>query len=732
MSIYNHFQHLELSSDQRVALRSIESFFGGPTQVFMLKGYAGSGKTTILKGLVEYLIDNEREFALMAPTGRAAKVIREKTRQEAFTIHKSIYSYDEMEEVHNADIEGNKSFYYSYKIRNNDATNKIYIIDEASMVSDVKTEGEFFRFGSGHLLSDLISYTRITSPGSEAKIIFVGDPCQLPPVSEITSRAFDAAYLKEKFNLNSEWTELKEIKRQGSDSGIIKVSAKIRKCVSSGYFNDFDLQGNDNDIFNPKPDEFLSIYTKTKSPKIVVAYKNKTCLAVNSAIREQKYGSCNCPMQKGDIVIVGGNNYQKGILNGEFSVVNEVGDFLVQREIAMKGKSPILLKWRKVELLFPDTENENKVVSGFILENFLHGENHLRPEEMQALYVDFKNRHKDIKAKTQAFRDTLLKDDYFNCILLKYGYAVTCHKAQGGEWDNVFTLWDHDNRDNFNYLTDSQSKSGKANDGFYRWAYTAVTRASKKLYALNPPHFSSYSSMTIVNEEASLAMSELTGKHVRAEEVEIENELLNQLNQFNLLNQSISIQDHFIKTRHALRKVFIDIKHWERKSFEVVYQFERNNKTAGLKTWINQQNVFNEKYQAQPALTNDNNLLIEIMEILKHLPNLTIKRNIVETILGKIQFDLEIEERFPFTRNLFDDLEGLCLKDGISIDDINHQQYKERYTFSMDGRKAVVDFEYNSAGFFGRVLAVGKSNDNFLLAKVIDVLRTIKAQEHAR
>jgi len=121
--------------------------------VFMLKGYAGSGKTTILKGLVEYLNAVEKDFALMAPTGRAAKVIRERTGQEAFTVHKSIYSYDDMVEVKAED-----SFYYHYKIRNNvDVAGKIFIVDEASMLSNSKNESEFFRFGTDRLLSDLIT-----------------------------------------------------------------------------------------------------------------------------------------------------------------------------------------------------------------------------------------------------------------------------------------------------------------------------------------------------------------------------------------------------------------------------------------------------------------------------------------------------------------------------------------------------------------------------------------------
>jgi ATP-dependent exoDNAse (exonuclease V) alpha subunit len=140
MSIFNHFSHLNLSSGQETALTKLEVFLDSPAPVFMLKGYAGSGKTTILKGLVEYLNAIEKDFLLMAPTGRAAKVIREKTAQEAFTIHKSIYSYEDMVEVEEGD-----SFFYNYKIRNNtDVAGKIFIIDEASMISDAKSEANFF------------------------------------------------------------------------------------------------------------------------------------------------------------------------------------------------------------------------------------------------------------------------------------------------------------------------------------------------------------------------------------------------------------------------------------------------------------------------------------------------------------------------------------------------------------------------------------------------------------
>ncbi|MBK8874711.1 MAG: AAA family ATPase [Bacteroidetes bacterium] len=289
----------------------------------MLKGYAGSGKTAILKGLVDYFNTSDKDFALMAPTGRAAKVIREKTGQEAFTIHKSIYSYEDMVEIEEGD-----SFYYYYKIRNNiDVTGKIFIVDEASMLSDANNESEFFRFGSGHLLSDLITYTRVAHENVKSKIIFVGDPCQLSPVGDNSSKAFEANYLKEHFNLSSEETEMKEVQRQGGDSGILRAAAKIRKSISAHFFNDFNLRSNGNDILNPSYEAFLDIWQESASPKIIIASKNKTCLDLNLQIRERIFGNANLPVQKSDIVIMGGNNYRKGVFNGEFVVINEVSDF---------------------------------------------------------------------------------------------------------------------------------------------------------------------------------------------------------------------------------------------------------------------------------------------------------------------------------------------------------------------------------------------------------------------
>ncbi|MBK7800495.1 MAG: AAA family ATPase [Saprospiraceae bacterium] len=728
MSIINHFNHLNLSQGQETALAKLEAFLAGPANVFMLKGYAGSGKTAILKGLVDYFNTSDKDFALMAPTGRAAKVIREKTGQEAFTIHKSIYSYEDMVEIEEGD-----SFYYYYKIRNNiDVTGKIFIVDEASMLSDANNESEFFRFGSGHLLSDLITYTRVAHENVKSKIIFVGDPCQLSPVGDNSSKAFEANYLKEHFNLSSEETEMKEVQRQGGDSGILRAAAKIRKSISAHFFNDFNLRSNGNDILNPSYEAFLDIWQESASPKIIIASKNKTCLDLNLQIRERIFGNANLPVQKSDIVIMGGNNYRKGVFNGEFAVINEVSDTVTQRTIALRAKNSITLYWRDVELIFPDAESNNKVVKGKMLENFIYGDNYLKPEETQALYVDFTSRHKGLKPKTEEFKEAIMQDEYFNCLLMKYGYAVTCHKAQGGEWDNVFTVWDNDNMEGFDCFTDKQRRASKTNQDFYRWAYTAITRASKTLYALNPPFFNSYSSMAFLDVTVLNALNELTGNQVQTEEINLDNELLQQLSVLNLLEQPVPLQDHFIKVRHAVRKQYIDIVGWEKIGYEIRYSFLREKDKAVFKTFVNGKYEFRNAISPMPNLSPSSTFNNTLAEILNHLPNVSIKRNTAETIISQIEFDFELEEEFPFTRSLFDELVLLFKETDIKIDDIEHQQYKERYTFKRNNETAVVDFEYKKNGFFGRIVPIqNMTNSQLLLTSLQTALQTFKQEEYA-
>ncbi|MEP6262746.1 MAG: AAA family ATPase [Gillisia sp.] len=733
MKILNHFQHLNLTNDQRNALEKLNAFLISEERIFILQGYAGSGKTTLLKGFVEYLQAQEKKYQLMAPTGRAAKVINQKTGFESTTIHKGIYSFDELQEIDQSEDKNDVSFLYQFKIRNNpEVHDTVLIVDEASMVSNVLSQGEFFRFGSGHLLKDLIAYGRIQDSTTTSKIIFIGDPAQLPPIGMTFSPALDPIYLKEFLSKNISQAEMKEVRRQEADNAILRSAIKLRQCLTSGFFNDFDLRENKPNIIDLPYHRYLETYNAEKSQKIIICYKNKTALDLNIKIREDKFGG-DLPIQNSDTVIIGGNNYKLGIMNGEFAVVAEANPSVISRDISFYSKGgqtqSVRLTWRGITLILPDINNQTKSVSGYILENYLYGDNYLKPEEQKALYVDFKNRHPKLKKGAEEFKEAISTDKFFNCILLKYGYAVTCHKAQGGEWQNAFVFWDRGTQANFNFYESEHNRSGKTNPDFYRWAYTAITRASQKLYCINPPYFSSFSGMTFIDINVQNAFNELTGQQIPSEQIDII-DVMPELENFGLKDTSLTIQDHFIQRYYYLQKHLIDIVGWQKVGFEIRYLFEREGKTAALKYWINGKNEFKANFQKLPAQTNSDELFETISKILESSPQVTVNRNNAEGILTQVQFDFDLEEQKPFLKNLYDHLSE-NLEDGERISDIQHLNYKERYNFEKNGKACVIDFEYDGAGFFGRVLPLQKNcHSPEILYKIKDVVTKLKETDY--
>jgi hypothetical protein len=733
MKIFNHFQDINLTNDQHNALEELHAFLESDERVFILQGYAGSGKTTLLKGLVKYLQSIVKKHQLMAPTGRAAKVINQKTGIEATTIHKGIYSFEDLQEVRQSDDKNDVSFLYEFKLRNNhEAHDSIMIVDEASMVSDILSEGEFFCFGSGYLLQDLLDFSRVLEKNTSSKIIFIGDPAQLPPIGMNFSPALDASYLKEKYKVSVSQAEMKEVKRQEANNGILISATKIRQSLTSGYFNDFDLSENNIDIFNPTYQDYLESYKALEGQKIIICYKNKTALDLNRQIRKDKFGE-DLPIQKSDTVIIGGNNYRLNIMNGEFAVVSETSSTVEYRDVSFYGKGgkieKIKLTWRKVNLVLPDEKDQLKSVSGLLLENYLYGSNNLKPEEQRALYIDFIKRHPNLKKGTQEFKEAIKNDPYFNCILLKFGYAVTCHKAQGGEWPNALVFWDYGTNDIFDFYTGNQPITGKNNKMFYRWAYTAVTRASKKLICINPPHFSSFSNMNFIDVNVQQALNELTGQSNSTTEINF-NDVLPELEKFGLVDSPLTIQDHFIHRWFFLKKHYIDIESWQKVGYEICYIFKRESQTAAFKYWVNGQNVFKSNFQKLPAQTNSDDLFETITKILECATPIVVNRKTIEGILTQIEFDVAIEEEKPFLKNLFDHLNN-GLNEDERILSVQHLQYKERYSIEKNGKSCVIDFEYDGSGFFGRVLPLESKCENpNLIEKIKSIINNLKKSDY--
>ena len=706
VNIFKHFTSFTLTSDQTQALTKLSDFVHGNDRMFILKGYAGSGKTTLLKGFVEYLQSINKKHQLMAPTGRAAKVIHEKTGFDATTIHSGVYSFNDIKEIKKSSDENDVSFRYEFQVKKNpEIYDSIIIIDEASMVSDISNHDEFFRFGSGKLLQDLIEFSRLKDTHATSKIIFIGDPAQLPPIKMNHSPALDENYLLEKYDLPSQRAELKEVKRQGEDNGILKIAGELRASLETNTFNNLRIDENKKDIFTITHADVINHYLKLPEPKVLVCFKNKTSQGLNRDIRNSLH-KMDLPIQPGDKILICNNNYNLGVLNGEIGLVTSLTENLVTRNIAFNekggGKVLVPLSWRKVELKIHNGA-QPKIIEGYMLENYLHEEKDLTHHQRRALYVDFIKRNPGLKKGTEPFKEAIKSDPFFNCIHLKYGYAITCHKAQGGEWENVMVYWDRGKIDSEEDEKSKENTKGRSNSDFYRWAYTAITRASKKLFNINPPGYTQFIGMTFI--ESNTQKSEEIS-YDATPTYSLDDKLLNDLKNLGLNEASVGIQDHGLNLKIRLQDQSVKVLSWARVNYEIRYTLEKNGKISIVKYWVNKNEVVGQKFQILPSQNQIENLK-EILEVIHSLPKLNFTRSIKSVETNYPLLFSEIDNEKHYLQELLTEIKS-NLSSEITINKIQHLDYKERYHFEMNGKTYVVDFEYNGSGFFGRVLPLEK------------------------
>jgi hypothetical protein len=489
VNIQDVFAGYELTDDQEVLVDRLGEFLSaGEENIFLLKGYAGTGKTFITKGLTEYFRAVGRNFVLMAPTGKASKVIATKTGAAAGTIHSAIYAFDDLVEYRDREDDGTLTYKYYASLRSNDAAaDTVYIVDEASMVSDNYQEAEFFRFGSGHLLRDLLTHVNLDHNDHRKKIIFIGDTAQLPPVGMSTSPALSSGYLRQEYSLASTEYELAEVVRQEAESGVLANALRLREAIRARTFNQLAVDFSKADVEKVEDQDFMERYLQACNRKIsagtiVVAQSNADVASFNQVIRAHFFPG-QPEVTAGDKVICTNNTRKPGffISNGDFGMVRSVLGEPESRTIVLKKRSgetqelkeiPVILTFRDALLVFRTPEGIPCEFEGKILENLLYSKDAiLSSDESKALYIDFKIRNPGLGR--DRIKDVLRTDPYFNAYRLKFGYAITCHKAQGSEWDHVFVS--------------CHSHMSKLSADYFRWLYTAITRTSKRLYLLGAP-----------------------------------------------------------------------------------------------------------------------------------------------------------------------------------------------------------------------------------------------------
>lgn len=520
---------MKYTESQQSAIAAFKEFLEGDEQVFMLKGAAGTGKTTLLTEFLKILEDQKQEYGLMAPTGRAAYIIGSKTGKPAYTIHRSIYSLSKLKSTsQNKEDEDDGGLHLRFGLRdNNDSLKAVYIVDESSMVSDNFSENEAFSFGSGCLLTDLFEFAR------GRKIVLVGDYTQLPPVGMNFSPALDKDYIETKFSCKVAEFILREVMRQSAGSVMLSNASKIRDAVERKSFIEFRLDiGGDSiaeniDLLTPY---YLLSENKPSVKAAVITYSNKQALDYNLAIRRHYYGDNTPRLKVGDLLMICRNNYayEYELFNGNIVQVEacQPDSEVITRNIRVKlGKNRIEqveLRFRRATICFA-VRGKRVSLNVMLLDNFLDDSSGSVGGLLAlALIVDFNNRlPQNIKSREREIRrllrskekltveqqkicdeyiNLLNKDSYYNAVICKYGYAMTCHKAQGGEWENVFV--------------DMCRFGGIANEDYFRWAYTALTRASKRVWHFRSPDFNYISNLVVeeIKPSANIKISNYSGE----------------------------------------------------------------------------------------------------------------------------------------------------------------------------------------------------------------------------
>ena len=430
-------------------------------QIFILKGYAGTGKTTLVGGVVEWLRSKGIMHQVMAPTGRAAKVLTSKIKDcEATTIHKAIYNFTGMGYK---EEDSTLRFFFPILMRESKG---VCIIDEASMISSKKQEHEIYQFGTNVLIDDLLTYAR---PLYGGKVIFVGDPAQLPPVGDNYSAALDEAFFSSAGLKVSSYT-LTDVVRQSKESLILSNATKLRDLLKSSERNTFVVDKREGEVADVDSRKVAEEYCKDKDKRsAIVCYSNRQAKEYNKAVRGILFPNKE-DLVAGDKLMVVHNNYYMGqmLMNGEIITVTEVSDTLTRQSAPVYTEEGRRKERKTVELTFRQIwfrTADGKEHCQYIIDSLLKSPSpDLGIDEMKALYINLKMR---VGPRIEEY---LKSDPYYNALHVKYGYAFTCHKAQGGEWDTVYI--DFFNRNGLN-------------DDCLRWKYTAITRAKERLFCVN-------------------------------------------------------------------------------------------------------------------------------------------------------------------------------------------------------------------------------------------------------
>ena len=447
-----------LTEEQDVALTAISEFLYGrsPESLFLLKGFAGTGKSSLTGAIVKAMNRLEQRAVLLAPTGRAAKVFASYSQHPAYTIHKKIYRQKAFSNEPTGFVPADNL--------HKDTT---FFVDEASMISNDGLDS--FSFGSGRLLDDLIHYVY---SGENCRLVLMGDTAQLPPVMQTESPALDKEVLRG-YGLQVTEVTLTQVVRQTEMSGILQNATSLRTALENEEVYDFPILNPVDNVRLISGDELIdaidTAYSRNGMEEtIIITRSNKRANIYNNGIRNRILYRDE-ELSSGDLLLVAKNNYFWGQALKEIDFIAN-GDIMEVKRVR-KEQELYGFRFCDITAYFPDYDLELDMK---VLLDTLHADTPALSKEMSdKLFNNVLEDYADVPTMREKMKKMKV-DPYYNVVQVKYAYALTCHKAQGGQWKNVFL--------DFGYLTEEH-----LGIDFYRWLYTAFTRATEQIYLVNMP-----------------------------------------------------------------------------------------------------------------------------------------------------------------------------------------------------------------------------------------------------
>jgi energy-coupling factor transporter ATP-binding protein EcfA2 len=642
----------QLTTHQHAALQAVQAFVEGPGDCFLLQGGAGTGKTTLLAALAGWLKSEYRPHTFLAPTGRAARILGDKTGAGATTIHGAIYAFERLSVFEEAETKSDPGLRFRFSLRRDDPGATVFVIDEASMVGDVEDKQDVLRFGSGRLLADLIEYSRLGRPGRVAsdpgaKLVFVGDPAQLPPVGQTLSPALSADYLGKEFGLSCTGFELTEVHRQAAGSVILERASAIRESIAAKRFNAFNLEPSGEALLAEEIPESMARavegYRNGGGSSVLITYSNAKALERNRSVRGRLWGNELAEVRAGDQLLVNHNSHRCGLSNGDLVRVLDVAAAPTRRTVPMRGVEAVDLSFRQATVAYRSAKGEVSRIDCLLLENLLHSkERALSPVEQRALQV-------------------------------KYGYALTCHKAQGGEWDAA--------------VVNFESGRGAHNEDFFRWAYTAITRAKRTLVTIGAPSFDAYTGM----DWGSIAAPADPADH--GGNAEAERRADPDWDRYSFSSDLAGIFEHHRRLRDALREQGITVDALDHLQYCERYRLRRDAEIASVQYWYKGDGKVSRVGPAAGNRSGDA-VLVEAALAAMH-----------EALLGTDTAGEEIED--PFVRAFLELVEQTTADAGIRILSKEVHPYRLRIRFTDGARRGEIDFCYDGTPKWTKVQEVG-------------------------